>query len=190
MTTAVVVRKGGVCCIAADTLARYGSTRETSDFVANSNKLVQIDDAWLCPTGPASAQLVLRSYFAKEDRRRDFHSTDAIFETVREMQGVLKDEYHLNPKEDEDDEYDSMQMELLIASPGGIFGAYPLRSIQEFSRFYAFGSGSDYAMGAMQVLYDQCETAEEVARRAVAAAATFDVSSSLPCDVAHVQIAN
>lgn len=189
MTTAVVVRKGGVCCIAADTLARYGSTRESADFVANSNKLVQIDDAWLCPTGPASAQLVLRSYFSKPEHSRDFSSTAAIFETVREMQGVLKDDYFLNPKEDEDDEYDSMQMELLIASPGGIFGAYPLRSIQEFTRFYAFGSGSDYAMGAMQVLYDQHESAEEIARRAVAAASTFDVSSSLPCDVATLRVA-
>ena len=57
--------------------------------------------------------------------------------------GALKDDYFLIPKEDERDPYESLQMETLVASPAGIFGVYPLRSVQEYTRYYAFGSGAE-----------------------------------------------
>ena len=63
MTTVVVTKKGGIACIAADTLATYGDMRESADLIANSDKLVRIGDAWVAPTGPASAQLVLKHLF-------------------------------------------------------------------------------------------------------------------------------
>ena len=189
MTTVVTVKKRGLACIAADTLARYGSTCESADYIVNSDKILLIGDSWVCPTGPASAQLVLRSYFADLQRRRDFSSLDAIFETMREMQTVLKEEYHLNPKEEEGDAFDSMQMEIMIASPAGIFGAYPLRSIQEYSRFYAFGSGATYALGAMHAVYDRLASAEEIAAHGIQAAAAFDDSTRLPYTVHTLQLA-
>ena len=180
MTTLVVVKKNGVATLAADTLARYGSTLEGADLIANADKILTFGEAHVAPAGPASAQLVLRSYFAEEDRTADFGSLQGVFETFREMQAVLKDSYYLNPKEDEGDPFDSLQMELLVASPAGIFGVYPLRSVQEYNHFYAFGSGASYALGALHALYDQMESSEELARQAVAAAARFDDSSALP----------
>ena len=189
MTTVVAVKKRGVACIAADTLARYGSTCETADYIVNSDKILLVGDTWLCPTGPASAQLVLKSYFADPERPRDFSSIDAVFETLREMQATLKEEYYLNPKEDESDAFDSMQMEIMIVSPAGIFGAYPLRSIQEFTRFYAFGSGATYALGAMHALYDRLASAEEIAGRAIEAAAAFDDSTGMPHTLHKLQLA-
>lgn len=190
MTTVVAVKKHGRVAIAADTLARYGSTRESSDYIANSDKLLRVGRAWLCPTGPASAQLVLRSYFQNPEHPRAFDSIDDIFETLRHMQASLKEDYFLNPKEDEGDPFDSMQMEIMIASRGGIFGAYPLRSIQEYTRFYAFGSGATYALGAMHALYDELSSVEVIARRAIEAAATFDDSTSLPCSLQALDLAH
>lgn len=189
MTTIVAVKKHGRVAIAADTLARYGSTRESADYIVNSDKLLLVGGAWLCPTGPASAQLVLRSYFKNPEHPRAFDSIDSIFETLRHMQAALKDDYFLNPKEDESDPFDSMQMEILIASRGGIFGAYPLRSIQEYTRFYAFGSGATYALGAMHAMYDGLSSVEEIARLAIEAAATFDDSTGLPCSVQALDLA-
>ena len=180
MTTIVVARKNSQACIGADSLAKYGETLEPAEYVANHDKLVAVGDAWLGPTGPASAQLLLTSYFSEPEQSRDFSGVQAIYETLREMQAVLKEDYFLNPKEDERDPFDSMQMEILIASPSGIFGAYPLRSVQEYTCFYAFGSGAELALGAMHAAWDRAADAEEVARAGLEAAVTFDDSSSGP----------
>ena len=189
MTTIVVVRKGRHACIAADTLARYGSTRESADYIANAEKILQVGDTYLAPTGPASANLILASVYRDSERSRDFGSLPAVFDRVRELQRVLKEEYFLNPKEDEEDPYESIQMEMLIASPGGIFGVYPLRSIQEYTRFYAFGSGSDLALGAMHATYDRALSVEEIAAAGIEAAACFDTSTSLPMSVRTIELA-
>lgn len=188
MTTVVVVRKGRLACIAADTLAKYGDAAEPAAYIANHDKLVQVGDAWLAPTGPASAQLVLQSYFAVRDRRADFSSPQGVFETFVDMQGSLKDDYFLNPKEDERDPFESSQMEILVASPAGVFGVYPLRSVQEYTRFYAFGSGAEYALGAMFFEYDRHDDPAVIAERAIQAAAEFDDSTALPITSRTVEL--
>jgi ATP-dependent protease HslVU (ClpYQ) peptidase subunit len=188
MTTVIVTRKNGKVCIAADSLAKYGSTLESASLIANSDKLVQVGDAWLAPTGPASAQLLLNSYFADEKRARDFSNPQGIFETFVDMQGILKDDYFLNPKEDEHDPFDSLQMEILVASPAGIFGVYPLRSVQEYTRYYAFGSGAEYALGAMHHAYESCPDACSVAQAGLEAATALDDSTAMPITMQEITL--
>ena len=188
MTTILVVRKNGRATIAADTLARYGNTREDARLLVNSDKIIGVGDAWLCPAGPASAQLVLRSYFSDPEAPASFDGVQEIFETMRELQSSLKDDYHLNPKEDESDPFDSMQMEMLVASPAGIFGVYPLRSVQEYSSYYAFGSGADFALGALHAWYDRLDSTEDIALRAMEAAARFDDATALPLTMRSVPL--
>jgi ATP-dependent HslUV protease, peptidase subunit HslV len=188
MTTIVVVRKGPVAIIAADSLAKYGDAVEQAKYIADPEKLVAIGDAWLGPTGPASAQLILQSYFSDGEARRDFGSSLGIFETFTDLMGALKEDYHLIPKEDERDPYESLQMEVLIASPAGIFGVYPLRSVQEYSRFYAFGSGAEYALGAMFGIWDSENDPEVIARAGLVAAAEFDDSTDPPFTLHRVTL--
>jgi len=180
MTTVVVTKKAGFACIAADTLATYGDMRESADLIANSDKLVRLGDSWLAPTGPASAQLVLRHFIASYEELPVLEDIDGIFDFLTQFQRALRDEYFVQGREDSGDDFESMRMELLVASPGGIFGAYPQRSVQEFTRFYAFGSGAEYAMGAMQASWETAVSAEELARIGVETAAKFDVGSGLP----------
>ncbi|MDA1267238.1 MAG: hypothetical protein O2816_19325 [Planctomycetota bacterium] len=188
MTTIVVVRKGNAACIGADSLAKYGETLESAKYVHNHEKLVRVGDAWLGPTGPASAQIIFESYFSDEKARAQFGSSLEIFETFTDLMGALKEDYFLIPKEDERDPYESLQMEVLVASPGGIYGVYPLRSIQEFSRFYAFGSGAELAMGAMHAIWDQHDDPVAVARIGLEAAAEFDDSTAAPFTIHELTI--
>jgi ATP-dependent protease HslVU (ClpYQ) peptidase subunit len=72
-------------------------------------------------------------------------------------------------------------MDVLIANPHGIFGVAAHRTVQEFSKFYAYGSGSPYALGAMYAAYRAPSLdAEAVARLGVAAAAEFHDETGLP----------
>ena len=63
-------------------------------------------------------------------------------------------------------------MDVLIANRHGIFGVGADRAVQEFAKFYAFGYGCEYALGAMFAAYeDPARSAEDVARLGVEAAA-------------------
>ena len=71
-----------------------------------------------------------------------------------EITSNSKDEYFLNVVEGENDDYESSQMESLIANPMGIFAVYSWREVFEHERFWALGSGTEYALGAMHAAYD------------------------------------
>lgn len=188
MTTLAVVKKGGIAAIAADTLTKWGSNKESAAYVANHGKLIPVGDNWLAVTGYTTFILILKDYFSRPDIPADFRSVDTIFRTWQALHGALKEQYFLLPGEDKDDDLESSQMDVLIANPHGIFGVAEHRSVQEFTKFYAYGSGSDLAMGAMYALYDSPLSAAEIARKAVEAAAEFDDRTDLPIQVQTVKL--
>ena len=61
------------------------------------------------------------------------------------------------------------------------------RYVQEYTRFYANGSGSPYALGAIFARYDSDKSAEELARLGVEAGIEFDDGSALPITVCKVK---
>ncbi|MCA9001860.1 MAG: MFS transporter [Planctomycetes bacterium] len=180
MTTLIVAQKSGRATICADTLTSYGGSRETARDIVNCDKLLRVGDAYLGTTGPAAMLLALTSYFRSRGARRDFSSPLAVFESAREWHAALRDDFTLNPREDPSDPFESSQTEVLICSPHGLFGVYPLRSVQQYKRFYAFGSGAEYAMGAMHAVYDYLDRPEDIAIAGLEAAASFDEGSALP----------
>ncbi len=188
MTTVVLVSKNGRACLAADTLAHYGDMKEPAKLIINHDKIVTVGDTFLAPTGPAAAQLVLRSYFQDETVEPAFGSDLEIFETMLELHRSMKNEYGLNPKEDEADPFESIQMEIAVCCPAGIFGVYPLRSVQQYTRYYAFGSGSAYALGALHALWDRYTEPEDLARAALETAAAFDDGTALPMTLRSVTL--
>lgn len=181
MSTITVVKKNGYAAIAADTLTKWGATKESADYIVNHSKIIQVRDSFLAISGPTSAKLALKRYFANMKEEPSFYSVDGIFETWLALHETLKEEYYLRPNSDDKDSYESTRMDVLIASPQGIFGVAAHRSVQEFSKFYAFGCGAEYAMGAMYGSYnDPLKSADDVARLGVEAASVFDDCTGLP----------
>ncbi|MDP6839246.1 MAG: MFS transporter, partial [Planctomycetota bacterium] len=84
--------------------------------------------------------------------------------------------------------FDSLQMECLLANPSGIYGIYPLRSIQAYRRYYAFGSGAAYALGAMHARYESAADAQQIARVGLEAAAALDDSTAAPFTLRTMQL--
>ena len=103
------------------------------------------------------------------------------------MHPLLKDEAFLNPKEEDDDPYESSQMTLMIANPSGIYAVYSMREVFEFDRFWAIGSGRDFALGAMYTLYPKARGAAAVAEAGVQAGAEFDTGTALPISLHEVR---
>ncbi len=189
MTTLVVVRKDRGVAIAADTMTKWGSGKETAEYIANHGKLLQVGDTWLALTGNATFKTILADYFSRPKLKPRFDTPMAIFRTWQALHTVLKSDYHLLPGGHDDEALESTRFDALIANKHGIFGVVAHRTVQEFTRYYAFGSGSSYAMGALHALHGQRGLdAETLARRAVEAAAEFDDATGLPIEAHSIAL--
>ena len=181
MTTVTVVKKNGRIAIAADTLTKWGGGKESADYVANHEKIIRVGDSFVAITGSATFKLILTDYFATLDAPPALDSTQEIFRVWNQMHPVLKEQYYLQTGEDKEEDLESSRMDVLIANSRGIFGVAAHRTVQEFSRFYAYGSGSPYALGAMYAAYRAPSLdADAVARLGVIAAAEFHDETGLP----------
>lgn len=185
MSTVVVAKKAGKVCIAADSLTSFGDLQLNSYYDAAHDKILRHDENYLGIVGSAAHQLVLESVFASKKVVEkkidlDFSSRLAIFESFRALHPILKEQYFLNSKDEDDDPYESTQIDALIANPFGIFGVHSLREVTEYKKFWAIGSGAEYALGAMFAVYDKAASAEEIAKTGVAAGAEFNNASAMP----------
>ncbi|HEX8833461.1 MAG TPA: hypothetical protein VF719_04635, partial [Abditibacteriaceae bacterium] len=167
-----------------------GATLESAEYIENHSKINKAGPNYFASTGHASFGLVLDSYFSKNKVRDSLKGPQEIFEFARTLHSTLKEDYFLNPQEDSDDPFESSRLDCLIANPHGIFGLYSLRSVQQYSKFYAFGSGYKFALGAMRAVYDSELSAESIARIGLEAAADFDDATGLPLEIKTIKLAS
>ena len=179
MTTLTVVKKGETVAIAGDGLTTFGDTRLPRSYKGEHDKILDIAGSKIGICGSSAHHLVLLSAFSKLEEVK-LGSRMEVYETFRRLHPILKEHAFLNPKEDEDDPYESSQITALIANSTGIYGVYSYREVFEFDRVWSAGSGRSFALGAMHALYDGPLTAAEIAKAGVAAGIEFDTSSGPP----------
>jgi len=188
LSTIVVARKGNTACIAADTLTTFGDIRLDSVLDPNHSKIQRFGATAIGIVGAAAHTLVVERAFRDEEVAADFSDRDRTFETLLRLHPILKERYFLNPKEGEDEPYESSQIDAVFVNPNGIFGLYSLREVYEYSRYWAVGSGASYALGAMHAVWGRARTAREVARAGAEAGAAFDTASAMPLTFRSVRL--
>ena len=189
MTTVVAVKKNGFVAIAADTLTMWGNMKESAAHIENSEKILKFQDNYLAFTGSSSFKLVVEHWLAKSKRKPKLDSVEDIFDSWLSFHKELKDKYFLRPDDEDSDEFETSRMNVLIANPSGIFAVGVLRSVNEYKRFTAFGSGCDYAIGAMRAIYDdEAKSAEDIAKIGIEVAAEFDDGSGLPMNCYTIKL--
>ncbi|MBI4988449.1 MAG: MFS transporter [Rhodocyclales bacterium] len=188
MTTIVAVKKNGTVAIAADSLTTFGDTRLGRQYKGEHDKILEINGSFIGLCGSSAHPLVISSLLPKlEDVR--LGSRMEVYETFRRLHPILKEQGYLNPKEDEDDPYESSQITAIIANSSGIYGVYSYREVFDYDRFWGIGSGRNFALGAMFAAYDRCKTAAEVAKIGVMAGAEFDTATQGPIVLHTVKLA-
>jgi len=181
MTTIVIVRKGKEAAIAADTLTTYGSQLESARYIKNHKKIVKYKDSFFALTGWSASQTALEDLLKKTKEEFLLRNEKEIFNSYVRIHKLLKDEYYLKADKRDSDAFETSRANMLLANSGGIYALSEYRYVKELSRFYAYGSGSDYALGAMFLAYeDKTMSAEDIAKIGVKAGAEFDDSSGLP----------
>lgn len=187
MTTLVVVKKAGQVAIAADTLVTFGDTSLSHRFEANT-KIFKVDTpagmSYVGMAGTVAHFPVLRKAMAAlPEEQLKLGSRDEVFDTFVKLHPMLKETFFLQPKEDDNDPYESSQFTVIIANASGIYGLYSYREIFEFKEFWGIGSGRSFALGAMHACWDKAKTAREVAMAGMSAGCEFDKNSGGPIEV-------
>ena len=185
MSTVTVVKKNGVVAIAADTLSSFGMRKMPPAYDRRAGKIFRIGESCVGLTGWSVHQQVLEHAFDSIGDPPALASAAEIFDVFLALHSRLKQHYFLNPRASEDDAYESAHLNLLIANRYGIFGLYAMRSVIEHERFWASGSGGDYALGAMHAVYDGVGDAAAVAEAGVRAGIEFDDGTAAPVE-SHV----
>jgi ATP-dependent HslUV protease subunit HslV len=183
MTTIVIAKKNGQVSIAADSLTTFGDTRLANHYKRVHDKILRANDSWIGVSGSSAHHLVLGSILTEMKNELRLGSRAEIFDTFRRIHPILKERCFLNPREEDDDPYESSQITAVIANPTGIYAVYSYREVFDYDRFWAIGSGRNFALGGMYTMYDKAKTAAEVARAGVMAGVEFDRSSSGPFEV-------
>ena len=179
MSTIVVVRKNGKAVIAADTLTTCGNTKESANYVVNHEKIIEYKGNYFGVSGSASLQLAVQSFLLETKKRFSLEKVNDIYKFGLTIHNELKEKHFLRADDDED--FETFRGDILIANKFGIFGLSSYRYVQEYSKFYANGSGGEYALGAMFAVYnDEEKTAENIAKIGVQAGTEFDDGSAAP----------
>jgi ATP-dependent HslUV protease subunit HslV len=182
VSTVTVVKKNGHVAIAADTLASFGARKLSAAHNKRASKIVRLGASFVGLTGAAANLRVLEHAF-RDAEAPALDSAADIFDVFLKLHERLKHEYAMNVRAAQP--YESTEMTLLIANPHGIFGIYSMREVVEHERFWAAGSGGDYALGAMHALYDMAADAVSIAEAGVRAAVEFDDGTGAPVE-SHV----
>lgn len=180
MSVITVVMKDGVAAIAADTQTSWGGIRETARYIVNHDKIIRVQESYMGIAGSGSLQTILQTFFDSKPEIPPLNTPGNILQAWLRLHEALKEQFFLVPRND-DTEFESSDMEALIANPAGIFLVDAYRTVQHLTRFHAGGSGRDLALGAMYAVYDNPEfSAEAVARLGAEAACEFNRGCGIP----------
>lgn len=180
MGTILAVKKNKNICIGSDTLTVIAGRKQSSADLINFEKIIKYEANYIGVSGNHSLLLAIKNCLRKDKRKRSFSSEEEIFHELCELHRTLRDEYDFIPEAGNEDSFESSRFELLIVNSYGIFKTYELRSVQHFARFCAIGTGTSYALGAMEALYTKEPSAEKIAKKSLEVAAEFDDATGMP----------
>lgn len=108
------------------------------------------------------SKLALKRYFLSKPET-SLRDVDAIYDAWLDLHEHLRADHYLNPGNDEQDDYESSKMDVLIANSTGIFGVSRNLAVQQFSKFYCM-------VAATSTLWEQCSQSTYTATGSPAAA--------------------
>ncbi len=186
MTVAVAVKKNKDIVLAAETQFNYGSATYSS---ANhkAHKIIKMGNAYVACTGWSLYENIFEDYLSGK-KKVSLNSKKDIFKFFIKFWKDLKKNYSYVEDQADDDEspFAHLDASFLIVNKKGIFHVSPNMSITQFEKYYAVGSGADYSLGALFTLYDQKQTAKNIAKQAVEAAIAYDIYCGGEIDIIKV----
>ena len=190
MTVITAVQKDNEIAIACDTQSTSPNhfLKYTANYKVNHSKLIPYGNSFFGLTGSAAISQMFEELLAQLDPV-PLTSRSEIFRWLLSHQETLKTEYYLKTDvaNDKQQPTESQGLHALVANAHGIFTINPYREVNEYTKFWSIGSGSPFALGALEILYEQNLSASEIAEKAALAATKFNPSCSSPIHVESIK---
>ena len=174
MSIVVAVRKENSLVMASDSQISFGSSRIPYENL-NPEKISILGGALFSSAGWGLYDDIIADYAAAnpelrlEDERSIFHFFIGLWKALHDRYTFVNDQC-----DEKESPFGDLDASFLIANGNGMFHVGGDISVTRFEQYYAIGSGSDYALGALHALYEQDLTATQIAQGAVATAIAFD----------------
>lgn len=189
MSVVCAAIKAGEIAIACDTQISFGSTSVSSSHIANSNKLHQVNDSIIGIVGWNTLSDMVDHLILTQPDSFKLANRMEIYSTLLNLHATMKSNYFLSTKgKDNNQPVESSQFNAIIANPNGLFEITKFREVNEYRQYWSVGSGRQYALGAMQAIYSQVNTASDVVLAGVTAGCEFDQSCALPACVETIRL--
>jgi len=190
MSIAVAIRNARQIVLGSDTQTSFGSSRVPTDNL-KTTKIHQIGDAYLATTGWGLYENILDDYLARSPNTK-INTKQAIFSFFMAFWKALHEHYPFvkdQPDKEDESPFGSLDASFLAISMQGVFHIGADMSVSSFEKYYAIGSGADYALGAVAALYEDDLDATVLCRKAISAAIDFDVHCGGEIDIRVINLA-
>ncbi len=188
MSTLVVVKKDGFATIACDSLSTDNSVKVSPENKINNHKFFKIHDSIIGFVGWSNINNIFEDVIERQLEGLEFTTRSSIFKSLNLLHQILIDDYFINTDEKRDQPVESSQLDGCVVSPEGIFEFCSYRSVDEYSKYWATGSGQEFALGCLYNSYGENKSSEELAIDAVKAGCHFDDSSGLPAQFETIKL--
>ncbi len=177
MSIIVAVEKDGDVVMAADTQDNLGD-HTVPLTMHRAHKVRRVGGSLLGCAGWSVYHNLLDDFLPRQ-KTVALTQEKAIFGFFLDFWQALREDYSLvEPQpaaEDDPTPFGELDSDFLVANADGIYHVSSQLAVVRFRRFFAVGSGADYALGALHVLYEQALDAATLAQRAVETAMAFRV---------------
>ncbi|MBL8879284.1 MAG: hypothetical protein JNG88_09210 [Phycisphaerales bacterium] len=189
MTVAVAVTKNNRTVLAADSLVNFGGQRFPAEN-ARFRKIHRVGDSLLAWAGWSLYGELIHAHLAS-NQPPELISEAQVFDFFIGFWRNIRNDYTFSlpqPRErNQRHPFADLDSVFLLANRHGIFRIAGDMDVTQFRQYCAVGSGSEYALGALRVLYDQHDNPAVIARRSVEIGIDYDVYCDGPIDLDEVE---
>ncbi len=190
MTIAVTVLKRKRLVIGADTQMNFGDSRMPDDN-HRASKIFKINDSYIAGSGWALYDNIFQDILSRQKAESiKLKDEKSIFQFFNNLFFTMKEKYsYVNSQcNGQNTPFADLDSRFLIANRSGMFYVSSNLSVHRFQKYYAIGSGCDYAIGAIHALYDSDLSAKEICHKAISAAIDMDVRCGGKPDIFEIKM--
>lgn len=189
MSIAVAVQRDKTIALATDSVTSFGSLQLDADN-HQTQKVVECGNALIAGTGWAKYEAILRDHIGRNKRAPKLSDEASVFKFFHGLWDELQKRYSFVNEQcdDKDSPFGDLDSSFLVVSPTGMFYVASDMSVTSFSKFFAIGSGQEYALGACHTLDRSRQGAAKIATSAAEAACAFDVYCSGKINVREIKV--
>ena len=189
MSVIVAIKKNNRIVMAGDTLTTFGDSEVMPQENARTPKIGRIGDSLIGGAGWAVYDDILNDYLATRPTP-DLTSGKKIFSFFLEFWKALHEQYtFVNDQATQAmSPFGDLDSTFLIANAGGIFTVASDLGVTPLNRYYAIGSGGEYAIGVLYTLYDRTDDISGLAKDAINASIAMNLQCGGAIDVLQLDL--